>query len=82
MARDREEERKNVHEAVETLRIAWDELCVQFSDLTIEQRIAMFDVFIRMTTPITIPIEAEEEDEAEEQYGRVRRDGGGKRKRK
>lgn len=83
MARGREEERKNVHEAVETLRIAWDELCAQFEDLTIEQRIAIFDVFIGMTTPpITIPIEAEEEYEVEEQYGWVRKDGGVKRKRK
>ncbi len=34
------------------------------------------------TPPITIPIEAEEEDEVEEQYGWVKKDGGVKRKRK
>ena len=83
MTRDREEERKNVLGVVETFRIAWNELCAQFAVLTIEQRIAMFDVFIGMTTPpITIPIGAKEEDEVEEQSGWIKKDCGVKSKRK
>ena len=56
-------------------------LCIQRADITTEQRVEMFDVFVKMKTePITISNEVEEKDEVEEQYGWVKKDGGLKRK--